>query len=214
MTSNPHATIGILGGAGKAGRPLVQEALKAGYHLRLLLRHPEQFTIQDNRIEIIQGDAREAASLRQVLQGCQALVSTLGHPRGEHTPILSTVTRQLLPLMQESGINRYIVVTSLYTIGEELQDEKTRQAAAFMQQRYPQFMADRQTELQLLTDSEMDWTYVRLPCLMQEPATGTINVSLTHLPGQQITVEGLAHFLVEQISSRRYIRQAPFVANG
>ncbi len=210
------STIAILGGAGKAGRPLVREALRAGYRVRVLLRHPEQFDATDARLQIIQGDARDPAALRQLLSGCAALLSALGNPRGEPTPILSTVTGHLLPLLREAGISRYVAVTSLYETGPEQRDLPTRQAADFMEQNFPRFMADRRRELELLSKSDLDWTYVRLPYVVPDPAPalGTVLVNLEHLPGPRITAEDLARFLVEQLESREYGRKAPFVANG
>ncbi|MBC7892063.1 MAG: NAD(P)H-binding protein [Sphingobacteriaceae bacterium] len=208
------STIAILGGAGKAGRPLVWEALRAGYRVRVLLRHPEQFDLTDARLQLIQGDARDPAALRQLLGGCSALLSTLGNPRGEPMPMLSTVTGHLLLLLPEAGIRQYVTVTSLYKTGSEQQDLPTKQAAEFMDQTFPQFMADRRRELELLSASDLDWTYVRLPYVMQEPALGTILVNLEHLPGPRITAEDLARFLVGQLESREYVSKAPFVANG
>ncbi|QJW89628.1 NAD(P)H-binding protein [Spirosoma taeanense] len=209
-----NSTIAILGGAGKTGRPLVQEALNAGYRIRLLLRQPETFEQTHERLEIIQGDARNPESIQQVLHECTALFSTLGNPKEENVPILSTVTRHILTAMQERGIRRYVTVTSLYDTSTEQQDRKTRQAAEYMQQHFPLYMADRQLEFQLLSASNLDWTYVRLPYVVEGAATGRVKVDLDYLPGEQITSADLAHFLVSQLDSRQYVRQAPFVANG
>ncbi len=214
MAINLKSTIAILGGAGKAGRPLVEETLKAGYRVRLLLRHPEQFDLLDERLEIIQGDARNPMSIQTLLQGCEALVSTLGNPKGENTAMLSTVTGLLLHSMHEFEISRYIVVSSYYETGNEQQDVKTKQAADYMQLNFPLFMDDRKIEYQLLTNSDLDWTYVRLPYIVQTPATGNINVGVDYLPGQQITAKDLACFLVGQLTDYQYIRQALFIANS
>ncbi len=214
MAINLGSTIAILGGAGKAGRPLVQEMLKAGYRVRLLLRHPDQFDLVNERLEIIQGDARDPLSMRTLLQGCEALVSTLGNPRGENTAMLSTVTGLLLRTMQEFGISRYTVVSSYYETGKEQLDAKTKQASDYMQQHFPLFMDDRKIEFQLLTDSDLDWTYVRLPYIVQTSATGNITVDVDYLPGQQISAEDLACFLVGQLTDSQHIRKALFIANS
>lgn len=214
MAIHSDSTIAILGGAGKAGRPLVQETLKAGYRVRLLLRHPEAFGLTHERLEILPGDARDPELICKLLQGGAALLSTLGNPRGESAPpMLSTVTGHILTALRELGIRRYVVVTSLYTTANEQSDEKTRQAAEYMQNTFPLFMADRQLEFDLLRESDLDWTCVRLPHIVQEPATNRVKVHLDYLPGQQISAEDLAHFLVGQLISREHIRQAPFVAN-
>lgn len=213
MISSP-STLALFGGAGKAGRALVEAALQAGYRVRLLLRHPDRFDLTHERLEILPGDARDAEALRRLLPGCSALVSTLGNPRDEGIPILADVTERLLPLLREAGIRRYVTVTSLYETDHESLDEKTRQAAAFMEQTFPRFMADRRREFRLLAESDLDYTLVRLPYVVPEPATGRVLTSSDHLPGDRITAEDLARFLLDQLGNREFVRQAPFVANG
>ena len=213
MEINLNSTIAILGGAGKTGRPLVEEILTAGYRVRLLLRHPEAFDLTSERMEIIPGDARDPASVRALLQGCAALLSTLGHPKGEPTPITAAVTKILITTAGELGIKRYVVVSSLFTTGEEKHDPETKQAAAFMQKHFPLMMDDRRLEFQLLLESRLDWTYVRVPYIIQNPAVGGVKVNLDHLPGPRIRATDLARFLVDQLNDRRYIRQSPFVAS-
>lgn len=212
MSSSLFSTIAILGGAGKAGQPLVHQALEAGYNVRLLLRHPANFQVTHERLTLIPGDARDPAALNTLLVGCQALLSTLGNPKGETTPILSTVTAHVIALLQALHIQRYVAVTSLYQTGQEQHDAPTREAAAYMQQHYPLFMADRVRELHLLTASELAWTCVRLPYLVEGPALGNVEARLDYLPGPTIRVTDLAHFLLAQLTSREYVQQAPFVA--
>jgi len=124
------------------------------------------------------------------------------------------VTEHLLLLLREAGISRYVTVTSLYETAHEQRDLPTRQAAEFMEQTFPPFIADRRRELELLSESDLDWTYVRLPYVVQEPALGTVLVNLEYLPGQRITAEDLARFMVGQLERREYGGKAPFVANG
>jgi len=213
MSSSNPSSLALLGGAGKAGRALVQAALQAGHRVRVLLRHPAQFPVQHKQLTIIAGDARDPAALRQLLTGSTALLSTLGNPRGENTPMLSTVTAHLVALLPELGISRYVTVTSLYDTGRPQPDQATQQAADYMQQHFPAFMADRRRELALLAGSSLNWTCVRLPLIVEAPAAGTLQTILTHRPGPQITAADLALFLLGQLSSTEFIRQCPFVAN-
>jgi putative NADH-flavin reductase len=212
---NPFSptTLALLGGAGKAGRPLVQAALQAGHAVRVLLRHPALFSLQHKQLTVIEGDARDPDALRQLLAGSTALLSTLGNPRGENIPMLSAVTAQLLALLPELGIRRYVTVTSLYDTGQPQPDTATQQAADYMQQHFPAFMADRHRELALLTGSALDWTCVRLPFLVEGPAIGAVLTSLTHRPGPQLTTADLAQFLLRQLVSREFVGRAPFIAN-
>ncbi|WP_345248315.1 NAD(P)-dependent oxidoreductase [Nibrella saemangeumensis] len=213
MIINTDSVIAILGGSGKAGRPLVQRALAAGYRVRLLLRHPQAFEVAHERLDVFQGDARDPDSVRRLLQGSTALISTLGHTRGEASPMMATATRNYIAVMEQLGISRCVVVTSLFETGNEQLDEKTQQAADYMQQHYPLFMDDRRLEFRLLSESSLAWTYVRVPLIVQQPATGDVVVNLNHLPEQQITAIDLAQFLICQLTDQRYLRHAPFIAS-
>jgi putative NADH-flavin reductase len=213
MFTSIKSTIAVLGGAGKAGRPLINQALRSGYAVRALVRHPDQFNLAHEHLTIHVGDARDPAAIGQLLAGSEALISTLGNPKGENTPMLSTVTKLLLAHMQAAGIRRYITLTSLYDTRQVQTDEKTRLSAAFMQQHFPIYMADRENEYQLLQASDLDWTYVRVPYLVQEPVLGTVQTHLVHMPGSMLAVADLASFLIEQLDNKQFSRQAPFVAN-
>lgn len=204
----------MLGGAGKAGLPFVQEALASGYQVKVLLRHPDQFDFSHEQLEIVKGDARDPDLLKTLLRGCDALVSTLGHPKGESTPITASVTRLLLSALSDLNLKRYIVVTSLLDTGTEKLDAHTRQATQYMQTHFPAFMKDRQLEFKLLTESLLDWTYVRVPFIVPEPATGRVLTNLNHLPGQTIHAGDLARFLTDQLSDDQFIRKAPYVSSG
>ena len=97
--------------------------------------------------------------------------------------------------------------------GQPQPDAATQQAADYMWQHFPAFMADRQRELALLAGSGLDWTCVRLPLLVEAPATGAVQTSRTHRPGPQITTADLARFLLGQLTSAEFVRQCPFIAN-
>ena len=213
MKTNNDSIIAILGGAGKSGRPLVGETLAAGYSVRVLLRHPQEFNLSHERLEVIQGDARDPECVRKLLQGSNALLSTLGHTKGEPTPMMATATQNFVAIMEELGVSRCVVVTSLFDTGYEQLDAKTQQAVDYMQQHYSLFMDDRRLEFKVLSESTLDWTYVRVPYIVQNPSAGGVDVDLNHLPGQQIAAIDLAHFLISQLHDLRYIRLSPFVAS-
>ncbi|CCH03169.1 hypothetical protein FAES_5170 [Fibrella aestuarina BUZ 2] len=213
MHTNSQPTISSLGGAGKAGRPLVQEALRTGYRVRLLLRQPESFPIRDPNLTILPGDARDGDALRELLTGSTALLSTLGHPKGETLPITSAVTRGIIAAMAQAGISRYVVVSSLFDTGQEPLDGPTRAAANFMEQHFGAMMADRRVEYGLLHDSPLNWTYVRVPRIVPEAKSAGYVVGAHHLPGQQIAGVDLSRFLLDQLTDQTYSRQALFVAS-
>lgn len=205
--------IAIIGGTGKSGTYLVRQALDQGFHLKLLLRNPANFQASSQHVEIIQGDARNYDAVYSLVQDCQAVVSTLGQPQNE-SPIFSSATTHVLRAMKDCGVQRYIVVTGLNVDTPfDRKRPKTALATDWMKTNYPAITSDKQTEYRILTESEADWTLVRLPRIELTNERKKLRVSLTDCPGEKISATDLAHFLLEQLSNGQYRKKSPFIAH-
>jgi putative NADH-flavin reductase len=182
--------------------------------IKLLLRKTSSFESTNPLIEVVRGDARNYESIDSLLEGCDAVISTLSQPVGEES-IFSDATRNILHAMSERGIKRYIVTAGLNVdaIGDE-KNEKVRFATDWMYQNYPQTTKDRQVEYELLAKSNIDWTMVRLPMIIQTKERFPMEVNLIDCPGENISATDLAVFLVDQLSSNTYERKSPFIANS
>ena len=205
--------VAVIGGTGKAGTYLVQQLIRQGFHLNLLHR-PNTRVVEHPSITPVVGDARDYSAIRSLADGCQAVISTLGQPRGE-APIFSEATRHVLRAMHECKVHRYILITGLNV--DTPADQKstfTQQATNWMKTHYPDTTADKQEEYELLAASQFRWTLVRLPSIELTDERNELSVSLKDCPGDKVSATSLAHFLVEQLISDQHVRQAPFVANA
>ena len=116
--------------------------------------------------------------------------------------------------MDACKTSRYIVITGLNVDTPfDQKSPKTRFATDWMKTNYPLTTADKQLEYNLLSESNLDWTLVRLPMIEQTDDKGEIVVSLEDCPGKKISATDLAFFLIGQLSDKTYLRQAPFIAN-
>jgi len=205
--------IAVIGGTGKSGKYLVQQLLSKGFPFKMLLRSPEKFQIKNPLVEVIEGDARDYNSVRSLIDGCGAIISTLGQPKGE-TPIFSQATKNIIRSMNEYQIKRYIVITGLNvdTIFDK-KSTKTTFATEWMKTNYPETTADKQTELNILLKSAIDWTLIRLPLIELTDKKSEIKASLEDCPGDKIGAGNLADFLIEQLTDNKYLKKSPFIAN-
>jgi putative NADH-flavin reductase len=205
--------IAVLGGTGKAGTYLVQQLLKMEIPMKLLLRHPENFQINNPLIEIVPGDARNPEQVQSLVEGTAAVISTLGQSRGEES-IFSVATNNVIQAMRYSHIKRYIVCTGLHV--DTPQDSKTAYTATateWMKKNYPKTTADKKVEWELLQASGLDWTLIRLPMIELTDMKKEIAVRQNDCPGENISATSLAIFLVDQLDDRTYIGSSPFIAN-
>ncbi|TKI87737.1 NADH-flavin reductase, partial [Bacillus wiedmannii] len=74
-------------------------------------------------------------------------------------------------------------------------------------------MQDKYKELQTIQGSDVDWTIVRLPFVMEGKSIGNIKESLVDMPGIKIQNSDIVPFVIKQINSERYVGKCPFISN-
>lgn len=206
-------TIAVIGGTGKSGSYLVQALLNKGYSIKLLLRTPENFTLESPFVEIIKGDARDFDAVELLIKDCSAVISKIGQPVGEKS-IFSDATKNVIQSMNLHGIMRYIAITGL-NVDTPLdhKNDKVKMATEWMYQNYPKTTQDKQDEYDILVNSNLDWTLVRLPLIIPTFESFPTETHLEDCKGEKISATDLSEFLVSQIEDRSFVKQSPFLYN-
>lgn len=217
MNSSP--IIAVIGGTGKSGAYLVQELLRQGFRLKLLIRDASSRELplfyNHPAVEILDGNARDYEVVRRLTQGCGAVVSTLGLgiPNSEPT-IFSQSTQNILKAMKEWNIERYIVITGLNVDTPfDRKSAKTQFSTEWMKTNFPISTADKQREYELLRDSRVQWTLVRLPLIELTDSRKEVLISTEDMLGERVSATDLACFLITQLSDRTYWQKAPFIGS-
>ena len=66
----------------------------------------------------------------------------------------------------------------------------------------------------VVRNSDLDWTIVRVPMLTEDPAKGEIKVAYVGKGmGSRITRADTADFLLQQLEDNNYLHQAPAISN-
>jgi len=205
--------IAVLGGGGRTGKYLVTRLLNQGYSLKLLLRHPETFFLKHPSVEIMKGDAIDPEAIRTLLEGCQAVISTVGQRKDE--PLVSSLaTENILKAMAEYGIQRYLLVAGInIDTPFDKKGLETSMATEWMRTNFPVIHSDRQKTYSFLSESDVDWTLVRVPFIEFTDTAEEILVSTVDCPGKRISAGCIAEFLTEQLMVDTYSKKSPFIAN-
>lgn len=205
--------IAVIGGTGKSGNYLVQHLLEKGYPIKLLLRTPENFSLQNPLIEIVKGDARDPEAVEHLIKGCSAVISKIGQPVGEKS-IFTDATKNVIQAMNSHGIKRYVAITGLNVDTPfDHKNDKVKMATDWMYQHYPKTTQDKQDEYEILINSTIDWTLVRLPLIIPTSEHFKTEANLIDCVGEKISAADLSEFLVDQISDETYLKQSPFLYN-
>ncbi|WP_225445852.1 NAD(P)-dependent oxidoreductase [Paenibacillus arenosi] len=208
------STIAIIGGTGKVGRAIVKQALSEGYSVRMLARNPERVSVTHERLDVVQGDAQDAHIYAKLLEGSHAVINSFGQPGRDKDPIYSKVTNHIIAAMNELGIRRFIGITggSLDVPGDQ-KSFVNRVGAKLFRLFFRRLIEDKTKELHILQHSEVDWTLLRIPFVVEGKAVGTLQVNEQNMPGTKMDSVDIAKFIMQQINDAHFIRKSPFISN-
>lgn len=119
-TPSKVTTIGLLGGTGKVGGFVLEEALARGYHVKALVRSPEKIShlvkSYPTLLQVIVGSSTDSVALSQVLSGVDVLISTLGSPSNEDL-VLTESAQALVTAMQKIAARRQPRIIWMTAVG-------------------------------------------------------------------------------------------------
>ena len=200
----------VIGATGGTGRHVVRRLLARGDSVRAFARNPAQVTEQSERLEVVQGDARDAASIERAVQGVDAVISAFGPRSLKKDDLQETLARNLAAAMKKHGVKR-LVNLSAWGAG----DSSKRAGVPFALVRHTLLRwvyADKERGEAILLDPSFDFVNVRPGRLRDAPARGGVKASLD---GQGIRKElnrdDLAAFMTEQVHSDLWLGKSPLV---
>lgn len=106
----------VTGGNGFLGRAIVRQLLDAGHTVCSFARKPS-IALDQWGVEQIRGDVRDLSTVKQAVEGCQAVIHTAAKagvwgPASEYEPVNVQGTRNLLAAVKASGIERFVHTSS------------------------------------------------------------------------------------------------------
>lgn len=202
----------IFGASSSSGRLVVEKALAAGHDVTAFVRDPAKLGITNKRLKVAAGDALNAAQVEEAVKGSEAVLSTLG-PKGKPAVMAAQSTRNIVDAMEKHGVKRLVVV-SVAGISVPQDKRGFNLVSALIKLLLKDVFIDRENQLKVLEESRLDWIAVRVPRLTDGPATGSVNAFFGNAsPAMKVTRADLADFMLEQLTSDQWCRQAPILSN-
>jgi putative NADH-flavin reductase len=206
----------IFGASGGTGQELVTQALAAGHEVSAFVRSPGSLPPRDG-LRVIQGDALDRDAVVAAIAGQDAVLSALGARTLGKSDLLERAITYILEGMHAHGVRRLIVLGA----AGALHDANRRQTLgrriffrifASTMLRYP--MADSAAQERRIESSDVEYTVVHPPRLLDTPRTGQYRVETDGLPpgGFQISRGDVAEFMLKQLTDRTYVRGGPYLA--
>ena len=203
----------ILGGTGRVGRLIVAELIRRGHAVTVLARDPKKMP-GDSTARIIEGNALDAEAMSRAVSTQQAVIYAIGPRRPGGTTLFSESTRILIEAMARHDVARLVAITGIGA-GE------TKGHGGFLYDRvlYPLFTRtiyeDKDRQEALVRGSALEWTLVRPAPIRERRARGPLRavVDVRGVTLRSIAPAEVATFVVDELESRRYLKQSPFIGH-
>lgn len=213
--TSPSLHLLVLGANGPTGRRTVRQALERGHALKALTRHPDEFPIKDEQLDVVGGDAGDPTVIDAAVAGCDAVISVIGSAFTRKAMEVYSVSAGLvIAAMQRHGCRRFIAVTSSGVVPSAERPDLSAFGRAMHHLARGTFgrtvYDDMERMEEVVSASTLDWTIVRPPGLTDEPGRGYATAE-HFIDGNYCARDNLATMLLDQIDDTRYLRRVAAV---
>jgi putative NADH-flavin reductase len=169
-------------------------------------------------VRLVVGDAREAAAVAETVKGADAVFSTLGPSSPfKKSDLLERAVPAIVGAMDAAGVKRLIVLGGGGWQPGALQKQSAVRRAVFSlvgKTLLKKPFEWHRTQDRVVRASDLDWTIVAPPILVNAKAKGKYRVDGDALPkgATQIARADLAEFMFFELEDREWVRKVVYVA--
>ncbi len=210
----------IFGGTGLVGKATVRQALDSNHEVTLLVRDAKKVNIQHHNLTLIEGNVMNSHDVNKALQGQEAVIQTLGYNgkgNGKPTTFTTDATRIIIEEMKKTGVTRLIAM-SVVGAGNSiafLPKIFTKVILPYFMKWFVYIIDDKNQLEPLVANSGLDWTLVRSITVKDSPKQGKIHSTLDGKGLKlSVAVGDVAMFLVNQLTDKTFLKQAPTICKA
>ncbi len=204
----------VFGASRGVGLKVVEQALEAGHTVTAFVRTPAKFTIKHPGLRVFEGDALDAAAVEKAIAGQAAVISALGPTRPPIPNMMETAAQNIVAGMQRQGVHRIVSTTGAGVRQPEDQPKfMDHFMGALLNLLARDVVLDSAANVKVIQASELDWTIVRFPRLLDGAYTGNYRVGyIGRDSGSQISRADGADFVLKELIEQQWLRRSPVVS--
>jgi putative NADH-flavin reductase len=203
--------ITIFGATGITGTQLVKQALAKGYTVKAFGRNVDKLIdadLAEDKLQAIKGYVFDEDDVLNAIKGSDAVLSTLGGAFNGEDKARSLGIKNIVNQMTNAGVSRIVALGGQGVLNA---DEHTiiMDTPGFPSEYLPVSKEHFQAYL-YLKESDREWTFLCSPDIRDEEANGKYMINADYPPPQSthhVSTGNLAHFMLAEIETNRYIRQ-------
>ena len=208
-------TITIFGATGIVGKQLVREALYMGHNVKAFGRNVFTSNFPENKnLDLIQGALFDEREVLNAIKKSDAVISVLGGKFDGQDNTRSLGIKNIIKQMDKANVKRIIALGGMGILNAA---DNTMLIDA---DDYPvQFLPVGMEHLkayQYLEASDLDWTFVCSPDIINADVTGLYHTAANYLPVPnrfKINTGDLAMFMLNELKKNEYIKKRVGISN-
>jgi putative NADH-flavin reductase len=167
----------VFGASRGVGLEVVKQALKAGHTVSAFVRSPDKFTMKDANLIVFKGDSMNADAVEKAITGQDAVISALGPTRPPVPHMMETSAKNIVAGMKKHGVRRLVSTTGAGVRQPEDQPKFIDHFIGFLLNLLAKdVVLDSSANVKVIRESDLDWTVVRFPRLMDGERIGRYQV--------------------------------------
>ncbi|MBS3750590.1 MAG: SDR family oxidoreductase [Anaerolineales bacterium] len=205
----------IFGSTGRTGQYIVKQALERGHQVTAHTRSPDKLDLDDNNLQIVEGDIRKADSVQDAVEGADAVISALGPTKNKPVFAISEGTEHILDAMDSHGVER-LIASAGAGVGYPKDDSGLldRVMSLLLKLFSKWIYEDMKRTVEIIRSSDVRWTVVRAPMLTDDEPKGEVKAGYVGKGvGARITRADMARFMLDQVNSDQFVQDAPAISN-
>lgn len=205
----------IFGATGRTGLHLVKKALERNHQVTAFVRNPDKLNLNNQKLQIVQGDIVDSGIVDRAIAKADAVLSVLGPTENKPTYTVSKGTENILHAMEKHQVKRLVISSGAGVSDSMDKPGFLDKIIQFLLKRFSRYvLEDMQKTVEIVRNSDLEWTIVRVPMLTDAPPTGEVKVGyIGKNIGPRINRADLASFMLDQLDDSRYVHQAPAISN-
>ncbi len=214
----------IIGATGRTGRLVVEETLKQGYDLNVLVRDKNKIPFNSKSIKVYQGTPARRTDLAAAMQGCDLIISALGIARASDAPWSKLITPEnfisesMKNVIAEAGQQnlKRLITISAWGVGETKKEIPFWLKWLINHTNLRPIYAEHESQEKLLANSNLNWTAVRPVALNDSKKIKTLKVSFNNFPKPSLYIsrQSVAKFMVDIVKSDKYDMNSPTISEN
>jgi uncharacterized protein len=209
-------TVSIFGATGMVGKRLVHQALNKGHKVIAFGRNVYNTDFHSSdKLELVQGALFDEKQVYDALANSDAVLSVLGGAVDGTDKTRSLGMKNIVEQMQKAGVQRIIAVGGLGCLNLEDDQDIIMNTPSYPKAFLP-VGREHYKAFEYLKDSNLSWTFVCPPDLIDAEPTGIYYTKANYLPSpnnNRINTGDLALFMLAELDKNEFLHQRVGISN-